>query len=110
MEGVLQMRRAETGAAIAPFSELREELPHHFLKMLQGLQTKGFKLRWPRLFADSTALTTTPDVKAAFEVTNFIPVREAISGLFECIEEYGSMPLGEACMSGLTPSAVPLIM
>jgi len=93
MEGVLQMRRAETGAAIAPFSELREELPHHFLKMLQGLQTKGFKLRWPRLFADSTALTTTPDVKAAFEVTNFIPVREAISGLFECIEEYGSMPL-----------------
>ena len=40
-EGILQSRRAETGAAVAPFSELRETLPPAYLKLFKGLKTKG---------------------------------------------------------------------
>ena len=61
--------------------------------MSWSVETKGFKVRWPRLFADGTAAHTTPTVGMAYEITNFLPVHDAVEGLLECVEEWGQMPI-----------------
>ena len=91
IEATREARRTALGLSAAPFSELNETLPPKMLRLVHGLKTKGFKLRWPRLISE--LMTTTPDVKAAFEAVNFIPVADAINGLLESCEDYAHIPV-----------------
>ena len=54
-----------SGAAIAPLNTEHEDFAPGVLKLMKGVQTRGFKIRWPRLLSE--VATTTPDVAAAFE-------------------------------------------
>ena len=89
LEGVQEARRTQLGSSNSPYAEQHERLPERMRSLAVGAQTVGFKLRWPRLLSELTH--TTPDVKAAFEATNFVPLAEAVGGLLEAVEEYGGI-------------------
>ena len=54
LAGVREARRAATGAAAAPFNAKQESLPSQYARLLDAVETRGFRLKWPRLFADAT--------------------------------------------------------
>ena len=91
LEGVREAHRAATGAAAAPFNALQEVLPPKYAELQKGVETKGFRLKWPRLFADATATVSTPTVETAYEFTNTLALAAAVAGLLECVQEYGEM-------------------
>ena len=52
LHGILEARRAVTGAAAAPFLEAREALPPLYAKLLRAVETKAFKVRCPLMAVD----------------------------------------------------------